>query len=289
MPKNNVDLTSFNTLKTHVTAQFYTEARTKEELIEAVQHALSHKIPYMILGGGSNIAFVTTPIEGLVIRNLYSDLKILKEDDKSVDVSVSSGYPIGKLVGDSIQKGWSGVELHMGLPGTVGGAVCMNSKWTRPLTYMGDVVVGATLLDNEGNIKNVEREYFRFAYDYSYLQETREALIDVILRLKKDSIDAVKKRAFDALEYRKATQPFGEATSGCFFQNVDGKSSGLMIDQAGLKGMRVGSFVVSDKHANFIINEGKGQPEDLKKLLQTIKDTVKEKFGVDLKEEVKVI
>ena len=91
------------------------------------------------------------------------------------------------------------------------------------------------------------------------------------------------------MNYRKQTQPFGVFTSGCFFKNINSKSAGKLIDQAGLKGKRIGKFHVSDKHANFIIHDGEGKPEDLRKLLQLIKNKVKNKFAISLEEEVIVI
>ncbi len=165
----------------------------------------------------------------------------------------------------------------------------MNSKWTKPLNYFGDRLISATLLDNEGNEKQVDHDYFKFAYDYSRLQETHEILVDAVFHLPKADPAVLQKRSQDALAYRKSTQPFGVASSGCMFQNVDGRSAGELIDRAGLKGARVGSFVVSDKHANFIINEGEGRTEDLKKLLEMIKTKVREVHGVELQEEVRII
>jgi UDP-N-acetylmuramate dehydrogenase len=118
----------------------------------------------------------------------------------------------------------------------------------------------------------------------------------VIFKLKKEKRELVKKRAQEALAYRKKTQPFGVFSSGCFFQNISEKeklekklpttSSGYLIDKAGLKNFSIGDFYISPIHANFIINKGNGKKEDLKKLLETVKKKVKEKFGIELKEEV---
>ena len=165
----------------------------------------------------------------------------------------------------------------------------MNSKWTKPHLYVGDNLVTATLIDQEGREKKVNRAYFDFAYDQSKLQKTKEILLEAVFKLKKSAPQIVKKHANFASEYRKKTQPFGVFTSGCFFKNINGKSAGQLIDQSGLKGKRIGKFHVSEKHANFIIHEGGGKPEDLKKLLLLIKSKVNDKFGVKLEEEVIVI
>jgi len=107
--------------------------------------------------------------------------------------------------------------------------------------------------------------------------------------LKKVDPKILKERAEKAFNYRKESQPMGIATSGCFFKNVNGRSSGQLIDQAGLKNFSVGDFYISPKHANFIINRGKGQAKDLIKLVKIIKERVKEKFRVELEEEVIVV
>ena len=203
------------------------------------------------------------------------------------------------LIAKSIEAGWMGFELHQGLPGTVGGAVYMNSKWTKPPTYFGDDLKHAYLLDEKGEIKKVGRDYFNFAYDYSVLHKTHEIVLEGIFELKKGKVSAIKERAAWALDYRKKTQPFGISSSGCFFRNISFEekeklnlpttSAGYLIDKAGLKGFEVGNFYVSPIHANFIINKKEGKREDLVKLLGIIKSRVKEKFGVSLKEEVIVI
>ncbi|MBI2641239.1 hypothetical protein HYW87_01420 [Candidatus Roizmanbacteria bacterium] len=175
----------------------------------------------------------------------------------------------------------------------------MNSKWTNPTRYFGDSLVSALILDKEGDVKKVDRDYFQFAYDSSVLQKTKEIVLTVTLKLKKAPSEALKKRNQNAMAYRKKTQPYGIFSSGCFFRNIGEaerlraglptSSAGYLVDKAGLKGTKSGNFVVSDKHANFIIHKGNGDPKDLVKLLQIIKERVKEKFGVELKEEVVVI
>lgn len=175
----------------------------------------------------------------------------------------------------------------------------MNSKWTKPLRYVGDTLVSATLLSKDGAVKTVDRDYFKFAYDYSALQETHEVLIGVTFRLKKSESAELKKRSAEAQEHRKKTQPSGVFTSGCFFQNISElemkrhnlttQSAGALIDRAGLKGTRIGQFIVSQMHANFIVHEGNGKAEDLKTLIHLVKQKVKETYNIDLKEEVRVV
>lgn len=287
------------TLRTQTIAQYYFEARSREELINAVCAAYELSIPLLIIGGGSNLAIMQSTIDGLVVRNQYHQMKGIAETSDSVDLLVSSGYPVGRLVRDTVSKGYSGFEYQLGLPGTAGGAIFMNSKWTKPISYFGDPLISATLIDQNGTTKEVDRDYFQFAYDFSILQKTKEIIVDAVFRLKKMDPVVLKKRSEEALAYRKQTQPFGVATSGCFFRNISKEdqnrlnlattSAGYLIDQTGLKNMKMGEYIVSDKHANFIINTGHGNTEDLMKLTGIIKERVKNKFGVELEEEVVII
>lgn len=287
--QQNVDLKQFTTVKSPAFASLFTTVKTREELIEAVRYGYEKKLDVMVIGGGSNTVFAAQTVNKFVIRNQYFNFEIVKETDTTADVKVSSGLPISMLINKTVEKGLEGFEYHQGLPGSVGGALHMNSKWTKPLMYFGDRLVSATLLDKEGNEKTVDRDYFKFAYDFSELQNTNEILVEAVFRLTKADASVLKQRAAEALAYRKETQPFGVASSGCMFQNVDGKSAGELIDKAGMKGARVGNFVVSEIHANFIINEGDGKVEDLKKLLEMVKTKVKEVHGVALNEEVRII
>lgn len=297
--QQNKNISPYLTLRTQVTAKYYFEAETREDLKNVGRLKAQNAVPVFLMGGGSNLAITKNLLEGLVVKNMYQKKELLSETEEYANLLVSSGYPMARLASETAKDGYEGLEYQTGLPGTVGGAMYMNSKWTNPLHYCGDHVSHAYVIGENGEIKKVERGYFQFAYDYSILQETKEIVVDVIFKLKKIDPSILIKRSQGALKYRKETQPHGMATAGCFFQNIpeDDKkrlnlptsSAGNLIDKAGLKNARVGDFVVSEKHANFIINTGNGKPEDLKMLLQMIKTKVLDKFGVNLKEEVVVI
>lgn len=297
--RKDKDLSPYFTLRTQTKAEFYLEVESREDWINVVKFSCHENIPLFILGGGSNLAVTKNLISGLVVRNLYQKKEVIAETSDAVDLSVSSGYSVARLVAETSAMGLEGFEYHMGLPGSVGGALYMNSKWTKPLMYFGESLISANLLTKDGKEKTVDRNYFNFAYDYSFLQETKEIVLEATFRLKKNDPEVLKKRARESSEYRRATQPHGIATAGCFFQNITDdqqkilnvhtKSAGNLIDKAGLKGKQIGGFIVSDRHANFIINTGNGQPEDLRALVDLVKKTVKEKYNIVLKEEVVII
>ncbi|GIW63672.1 MAG: UDP-N-acetylenolpyruvoylglucosamine reductase [Patescibacteria group bacterium] len=294
---SNVDVAPYLTSKVSKIVNCIVKIKTIQDWKKLAEFIKTEKLIPGIIGGGSNMVVIKAE-HPFYLLNQYRDKKVVSEDKTYVYIKVSSGYNMNALVNETLQLGLSGIEYHLGLPGTVGGAVVMNSKWTKPLAYVGDVVESAEILDLDGNFKTVSADYFNFSYDYSFLQTTKEFLVSVVLKLKKSKKDLVAQRAKSALEYRKQTQPFGVFTAGCFFQNISEElkeklnlpttSAGYLIDQCGLKGFSIGDFVVSDKHANFIINRGKGSYQDLEKIIEIIKHKVKHKFGVDLKLEVKL-
>lgn len=285
--------------KIKTTAQFFFEAKTRDDLIRAIKACQEMKLKLTFIGGGSNFAIISDRIGGLVVKNNYISKQKIKEDKNYVYYSISSGYPVMKLINELIEEKLSGLEYHYGLPGSVGGAIYMNSKWTRPWSYFSDSLVEATLVDAKGTEKKVKHSYFHFGYDFSQLQKTKEMILEAVFKFKKESGELIKKRAQEVMAYRQKTQPQGVFSSGCFFKNIPEKqkirlnlptvSAGYLIDKAGLKSLKVGGFYISQKHANFIINDGSGRPTELKHMLDLIKEKVRKKYGVELESEVVVV
>lgn len=282
-------LAPYTTFKMGGPAEFYFEAETLEDIITAVKTAHDNNLKLTILGGISNVVISDQGVKGLVVRNRYSEKSVESEDDSHTYLKVSSGYPISLLARETAALGLSGLEYHLGLPGSVGGALYMNSKWTKPLCYVGNAVDHALLIDKKGNTRTETKEYFDFAYDYSILQKTHELIGYVVFKLTKMDAETLIQRGKDAIEYRKQTQPFGVASSGCFFQNIDGESAGKLIDELGFKGFKVGDLEVSTVHANFIINNGNGTVADFKKIVESIKQKALQEKGMTLKEEIMFI
>lgn len=297
--EQNKDLTPYTTMRIKTVADYFVQPESKNELVASLKTARELSKRYVLLGGGSNVAFLQNPYRGLVIRNMYQKKEIVHEGENQVDMKISSGYPLSRLVKETVENGLEGLEYHMGLPGTVGGAIFMNSKWMHPECYVGDVLKKGLILTNDSNLKEVPKKYFQFAYDYSVLQKTHELFIEGIFTFTKNDPLVLKKRSKEALDYRKKTQPQGVATGGCFFRNITDvekeqfslptKSAGYLIDKSGLKGKTFGNFSISPLHANFIINNGGGTSTELKQVLNVIKTRVRETFGVELHEEVQIL
>jgi len=174
----------------------------------------------------------------------------------------------------------------------------MNSKWTKPPTYAGDVLSSAKVLDRNGNIKNVDKKYFDFAYDQSILQKTHETVLSAAFLLTVTDKKTLWETAQTSMDYRRSTQPMGEASAGCTFRNIplshalrlntpnNTTSAGYLVDQVGLKNFQINKAKFSDKHANFILNMGGATAGDIKDLIDEAKRRVKEKFQVEIEPEI---
>ena len=282
------------------------EARTVAELVSAVQAAILYHIPYLIIGGGSNILVTDAGYRGLVIKNKTSNIQLKgfaggvekgKVDLKDVIVQADSGVPANLLIRYTLDQGLSGLEEMLGLPGSVGGAVYNNSHHLDKL--FGDHIVEVSALDLQGKIKKYTQNELQFDYDYSVFHKTKEIVLSASFLLKKGDKDQLWEVANAAVKRRSSTQPLGSASSGCMFKNIPladsmrlgtpTQSVGYLIDRAGLKGLRVGGAYVSDVHANFVVNDGTATSQDVLDLIATIKTKIKAKYGVNLELEVILI
>lgn len=304
--KENEVLARYTTFKIGGPADLFYEAKTIDELVDTVTHARKLGAPIFLLGGGTNILIGDGGIRGLVIKNATPRIAIAGakgtfesgENKGTVFVEADSGVIMNKLVRFTIEEGFGGLEMQLGLPGTVGGAMYMNSKWTRPEAYVGDSVYQATILTPKGDVAIVPRSYFNFGYDKSIVQESGDIVLRVVFALKRVNREKLWETANAVMSYRRATQPQGVFSPGCTFRNISESdamaiptpnhttSAGFLVDHAGLKGMRTGEAQISPVHANFIINTGKATAADVVKLIERARDQVKKQFGVRLVEEI---
>lgn len=304
--KENELLAKYTTFKIGGPADLFYEAKTTDELTQAITAARKLQVPVFILGGGSNILIGDKGIRGLVIKNMTGGITIRAMKGRieagipigTSYVEVDTGVPINKLVRFTVDAGLQGLEMHLGLPGSVGGALYMNSKWTHPTGYVGDAVYQATVIDHEGNTQTVDKNYFRFAYDYSTLQQSGDIVTSVTFALKQSDKDVLWEIANESISYRRETQPQGIQSAGCTFQNITKSaaisiptpnhttSAGFLVDHAGLKGHTIGKAQISTIHANFITNLGGATARDVVKLIDLAKAEVHHQFGVQLLEEI---
>jgi UDP-N-acetylmuramate dehydrogenase len=295
--KEHEPLARYTTFKIGGPADYFFEAKTTDELVAAIMLARERSIPMFILGGGSNILIGDRGIRGFVIKNSTGAIRMkgMKGAVRGgaaqkglVFVEAESGVMFNTLVRFTIEEGLSGLEMHLGLPGTVGGAIFMNSKWTHPPGFVGDAVYQAEILTPENKRVTAPKAYFHFGYDTSSIQKTKDILLKVVFSLRSDTKERLWQIANESIAYRRDSQPQGVCTAGCAFKNISRAptSAGFLIDHAGLKGEHVGDAYISDVHANFIINRGKARAANVVQLIEKVRAKVKEKFGVILKEEI---
>lgn len=264
------------------------------EMLKAVMGwAIENEVPYTFLGGGSDTLVRDSGVRGIVIhlRDGFGRLEISHESGDEMFVSADSGVHTGVLLRFAKEKGLSGVEGLTGIPGTVGGNVMTNAG--TALGWISDVTEEITVVDRQLRELTVKRKGLEFSYRQLKLPRST-AVIRALLKLKKDDPAAIEERMNGLLEKRSTTQPRGYPTLGCVFKNPEkgGKqkgSAGALIDEAGLKGVRVGKARVSEVHANFIVNEGGATAKDVEILIGLVRENVKERFGVTLEAEIHII
>lgn len=304
--KENESLGRYTTFKIGGPADLFFDVKTADELVTAVTEARKLSVPVFILGGGSNILIGDKGIRGLVVKNSTQKITIkgMKgaiRDGKprgTVFVEADSGVIMNKLVRFTVEEGLAGLEMQLGLPGTVGGAMYMNSKWTKPEGYVGDAVYQATILTPKSKVEVVPKSYFHFGYDQSIVQKSNDIVLTVVFALTPKPKEQLWEIANSSVSYRRESQPQGVFSPGCTFRNItkaqaislstpnQTTSAGFLVDHAGLKGMRVGNAQISPVHANFIINLGAATARDVIELIEKARAEVKKQFGVELKEEI---
>lgn len=283
-------------------AEVYLELSQKDQIVEIIAFCKKSKIKFTILGGASNVIIADEGISGLVLHlkndNLV-DLNQTTPDGRHL-IKAGAGIKTSLLVKKITDLGYTGLEFFLGVPGTLGGAVFNNAHYLENL--ISDHIYQIEIITLEGETKIIDANESEFEYDSSRFQHTNEIILEVIFALQKGSLKKSQELIKEATQYRANTQPLGLPSSGCIFKNAPNSaqlkklfsqfkdcqfvSAGFLIDQAGLKGIKIGGVEVSTKHAAFFINTGTGTAADLKKLIKLVKKQVKDKFGVKLKEEV---
>ncbi len=254
-----------------------------EELKRILKVAKRKKIPLFILGRGTNLIVRDKGIRGWVV-SLTQGLRKVHFDGELVEAE--GGLSLHQLVQYTIQKGLTGMEPFFGIPGTVGGGLAMNAgAWGAEIK---DLVHSVTFLKEDG--ETVERPRSRLRFSYRYLSFPRSW---IILRgkfhLKRGRKEEILEAVRSYSERRKRTQPIGYPSAGSIFKNPKEGPAGKWIEEVGLKGFQMGQAMVSDRHANFIINQGKATAEEILNLMEWIERKVYEEKGISLEREVRVI
>ncbi len=269
-------------------ADAFVYPRTVEELAAVVAWGKKEKTPVFVLGAGSNLLVREKGIRGVVVNLSQGFSKIEVEGENRIYAEAGVGLP--RLVDFSAEEGLSGLEVVSGIPGNVGGGLVMNAG-----TRDGDIsqsVVSVTFLDKDGRIQTWPKEKIRYAYRESHFP--RGAIVlSARFELTRMASELVRGKIQKYRAYRLETQPLNVPNLGSVFKNYEEKKKKIFaaeaIESAGLKNVRVGGARISPKHANWIVNEGGATSKDVLALIGLAKDKVKEKFGVALEMEVRVV
>ena len=277
-------------------ARYFANARSADEIVELAGWAQERELPVFVLGGGTNILVADSGFPGLVLRNRASGVR-LEETGDTVMLHAESGAPMAGTARKMAGQRLGGLVWAEGLPGTVGGAVYGNAG-----CYGSDTdsnVVDATLLLPGGAIEVWSNEQLGFGYRSSALKAagasglaargiSRPVVLDARLRLQRDDPARLAEEMARIAAERRSKTPSG-SSCGSSFKNPPGTSAGRLLDAAGLKGTRVGGAVVSDRHANYIVNEGGATAADVLRLMEIMRARVFAELGVELEPEVEIV
>jgi UDP-N-acetylmuramate dehydrogenase len=263
-------------------ARWMVRPRTREELAAAAKRCVENDIPIYVLGLGANLLVGDQGVPGAVFR-LSEDYWRRIEFGKD-SCEVGAGVDMQKLLVKCVRQGKAGIECLAGIPGTVGGGVRMNAG--GKFGDIGAVVQRATVMDTNGNI--YERTRDDLVFEYRHTNISAKFILDATLELDDDDPDRILKKTKEIWMYKRNSQPLNSKNAGCIFKNPRGLSAGALIDQAGLKGTRVGGAEVSTKHANFLIAQDGCTATDVHNLIKLIKDKVYERNEIVLETEVQI-
>jgi UDP-N-acetylmuramate dehydrogenase len=261
---------------------YFIRPKTVKQLKDVVRRCNENKIPIHVLGFGSNLLISDEGLRAAVIKLEADEFTLAKFDGQKI--SAGAGAELSKLVLACVQKGLSGIEGLTGIPGSVGGAVRMNAGGN--FGDIGSAVEFVTLMDINGNI--FEKKKPELVFDYRGTNITAKFVLSAHLELTSADPEQIMRTVKETWIYKKNSQPLNTRNCGCVFKNPKGASAGALIDRAGLKGLKIGGAVISEKHANFIIAEQGCTSRDVMKLIDAIKQKVKEQFDIALELEIEI-
>jgi len=291
--KHNVVLRDYVSLKVGGVADYFYMASNLDELTKAVTAAYKNQIPFFILAGGYNVVPSDSGFPGLVIKNESQNIVFGSGASTAI---VDSGIHISKLINLAASRDLGGLEFLFGVPGTIGGAIYGNAG---AFNYeIGDFVKSVTLLiPQDGKILTEIKPggWMNFSYRNSRLKSDykdqifKPVILTITLQLVQRRKDEIMRLVHNNLKQKRLNQPMQETSAGSFFKNPDKYTAGYLLEEAGVKKLRVGGALFSKKHANFLINKKNATASDVRELADKAKELVNEKFNIPLDEEIEYI
>jgi len=287
-PERSVVLAQHTSLRVGGPAEYFVLARTADELAEALRFARAKDVTARVIGGGSNLLVADAGVDGLVVKVVSSSIRVEERPGQAVLVA-DAGVTIANVARRLAKEGWGGLEWAANVPGTVGGAAVNNAG-----AFGGDTascLVRVQVVDADARLHWLEPQELQYAYRTSVLKR-RElgevAVVQVELRVQRSSAEESDGLVKTFNAERMRTQP-RILSAGSVFANPEGNYAGKLIEEAGLKGTRVGAAEISQQHANFIVNPGGASAEDVYALMRLAQQMVFENAGVWLKPEIELL
>lgn len=289
----NIALSNYTTMKVGGPAKYFYQANKIDDLVNAVLAAQEDKIPYLILGGGSNVIASEAGFDGLVILNRANNIAFLSE---SAQVIIDSGASLMRLIVESANRDIGGLESLYGIPGTLGGAVYGNAGAQG--VEICDLIRGITLLSADGKIVRYTKDWLEAGYRTTKLKELRRlnketsVILSIKIQLTHSKKEEILRKIQNFKKLREEKQPYDKPSAGSIFKNIGKekeKTAGFILEEIGAKKLKNGGAEVSKKHANFVINNGNASASEVRNLIKEMKNLAHDKYGVEFEEEVEFI
>lgn len=265
-------------------ADYFVEPASVDELAGVLSLARQEKVPFFIVGNGSNLLVSDEGFRGMIVHTGGSLRSISVEGDV---IYAQAGALLGAVAGAALEAGLTGMEFAAGIPGTLGGAVCMNAG-----AYGGemkDILLDAEVLTQDGERLVIPVEELDLSYRHSIIFEKNYIVLAAHIRLSRGDKTQIRNRMNELAGARKEKQPLEYPSAGSTFKRPEGYFAGKLIQDAGLKGYTVGGAQVSEKHSGFVINRGGATAEEVRFLIRQVRSKVKQHFGVELEPEVRML
>jgi UDP-N-acetylmuramate dehydrogenase len=282
--KENEPMDKHCTFRCGGNAEIYVIPASIEELVQVINLCREEEYPYMVIGNGSNLLVRDEGYKGVIIE---VNSRISKIDVIGEEIVVDAGAKLSAVAVTAMESDLAGFEFAHGIPGNIGGAVMMNAG-----AYGGemkDVIQTVTVLDKEGNVRTLDVSELEMGYRTSIIAKEGMTVLQAKIKLMMGSMEEIGTNMQMFMQRRRAKQPLEYPSAGSTFKRPEGYFAGKLIEDAGLRGYRVGGAMVSEKHCGFVINYDNATASDVIQLMKEVQAKVKEKFGVELEPEVRII
>jgi len=288
----NEPMSSHTTFRTGGPARLFAVPSDAEEAAALIRYLRTNGIPYYVIGNGSNLLVSDHGFDGVIIhlgRVDGTDFVMLgyEESDGAILFDAGCGCVMSVLASIAEKLECTGFEPLSGIPGCIGGAAVMNAGAYG--AEIKDIITEVEVITTEGDIRKLDRTEIKFGYRYSSLAEQEYVISRVMYTLPYGEKDTIHSLMQEYAERRKSKQPIELPSAGSTFKRPDGYFAGKLIEDAGLRGFRIGDAMVSEKHCGFVVNTGHASSEEIHSLIRHIQDTVLEKSGVSLETEIKLL